>query len=196
MPVVYYILMFVVLLAGLVITIMTLPGLWLILAAAAGYAWLTHWHYVGWKTLVALLVIAGLGEVVELAFSASGAKQSGGTKRGAWGALIGGVLGGLFLSIIPIPIISTLIGVCMGTFWGAMIGELSGGREAMDSAFVGVGAAKGRLLGTLAKLALGGIMFATVLVVGFPRPVHSGTVSGGTGGVKTPATLPASGAGR
>ena len=183
MPVVYYILLFVILLIGMVLAVMTLPGLWLMLAAAAGYAWLTHWHYIGWKTLLALLVIAGLGEAVELAFSASGAKQSGGTRRGAWGALIGGVLGGLFLTaLVPIPIIGTLIGVCLGTFLGAMIGELSGGREAMDSAFVGVGAAKGRLMGTLAKVALGGIMFAMILVVGFPRPVHSTAIA--------PTTIP------
>jgi len=190
MPVVYYIILFFVMLAGLVITIMTLPGLWLILAGAAIYAWLTHWHYIGWKTLVVLLVIAGLGEIVELGFSASGAKQSGGTRRGAWGALIGGVVGGLFLSVIPIPIISTLIGVCLGTFLGAMIGELSGGREALDSAFVGVGAAKGRLLGTLAKLALGGIMFATTLVVGFPHPVHSATTPARINAVTMPSTAP------
>jgi uncharacterized protein len=191
MPVVYYIVLFVILLVGLVLTIMTLPGLWLMLAAALGYAWLTHWNYIWWKTLAALLVIAGLGEVVELMFSAKGAKSSGGTKRGAWGALIGGVLGGLFLSFIPIPIISTLIGVCLGTFLGAMIGELSGGREALDSAFVGVGAAKGRLMGTLAKVALGGVMVAIIMVVGFPRPVRSASAAGTTTTtIRVPATAP------
>jgi uncharacterized protein YqgC (DUF456 family) len=192
MPVVYYIILFFLMLVGLVITIMTLPGLWLILAGAAIYAWLTHWQYIGWKTLVVLLVIAGLGEIVELAFSAKGARQSGGTRRGAWGALIGGVFGGLLLTpLVPIPIIGTLIGVCLGTFLGAMIGELSGGREALDSAFVGVGAAKGRLLGTLAKLALGGIMFALTLVVGFPHHAAGTTPPARISAVTMPSTAPA-----
>jgi uncharacterized protein YqgC (DUF456 family) len=66
-------------------------------------------------------------------------------------------------------VISTLVGVCLGTFLGAMIGELSGGREAAHAATVGVGAAKGRLMGTLAKVAIGGIMFLIALWVGFPH---------------------------
>jgi len=186
MAVVYYILMFVFLLAGLLITVMTLPGLWLMLAAAGGYALLTHGDFISWKTLAVLLVLAVLGEVVELAFSAKGAKHSGGTKRGAWGALIGGVLGGLFLTaLVPIPIVGTLAGVCIGTFLGAMMGELSGGREALDSVFVGVGATKGRLMGTLAKVGLGGIMFTLILIVGFPRHGHSAPAN-------LPATSPAS----
>jgi uncharacterized protein YqgC (DUF456 family) len=173
MPVVYYILLFLLLLTGMAITVMTLPGLWLMLASTAIYAWLTDWQYIGWKTLLTLLILAGLGEVVELAFSAGGARQSGAGRRGTWGALIGGLLGGLFLSFIPIPVISTLVGVCLGTFLGALIGELSGGREFSHSAIVGVGAAKGRLMGTLAKVAIGGIMLAITLWIALPLPARA-----------------------
>jgi len=168
MPIVYYAILFLLLLTGLAITVMTLPGLWLMLASAAAYAWLTGGRFLGWKTLVALLILAGLGEVVELAFAGGGAKKAGAGRRGTWGALIGGLLGGIFLSFIPIPVVSTLVGVCLGTFLGAMIGELSGGREFGHSAIVGVGAAKGRLMGTLAKTALGGVMMALTLWTALP----------------------------
>ena len=191
MPIVYYAILFLLLLTGLAITVMTLPGLWLMLASAAAYAWLTGGRFLGWRTLVALLILAGLGEVVELAFAGGGAKKAGAGRRGTWGALIGGLLGGIFLSFIPIPVVSTLVGVCLGTFLGAMIGELSGGREFGHSAVVGVGAAKGRLMGTLAKTALGGVMMALVLWTALPFHGRTSTPAATTRQVPTttPATM-------
>jgi uncharacterized protein YqgC (DUF456 family) len=172
MPFLYHILLYVVLaallLTGLALTIMTLPGLWLMVASAAGYALLTHFQFIGWKTLAVLLVWAGIAEVVELTSSGTGAKKAGGGKRGLWGALIGGIIGGIWLSFIPIPVISTLAGVCLGTFLGAMIGELSAGRRVHHSAWIGLGAAKGRLVGTFVKLGFGVVMLLITLVIGFP----------------------------
>lgn len=172
MPFLYHILLYIVLaallLTGLALTIMTLPGLWLMVASAAGYALLTHFNFIGWKTLAVLLVWAGIAEVVELTSSGSGAKKAGGGKRGLWGALIGGIVGGIWLSFIPIPVISTLAGVCLGTFLGAMIGELSAGRRVHHSAWIGLGAAKGRLVGTFVKLGFGVVMLMITLVIGFP----------------------------
>lgn len=180
--VVLYICLFLVLLTGLAITVMTLPGLWLMLAATAGYAWATQWRFVGPWTLLILLVLAISGEIVEVGFQGAGAKKAGAGKRGTWGALIGGILGGIFLSFIPIPIASTLAGVCIGTFVGALIGELSGGRNVGRSALIGVGAAKGRLLGTLAKVALGGFMIVIAMWMALPI--------GGKPKIASPTTMP------
>ena len=58
---------------------------------------------------------------------------------GLLSALLGGVLGGLFLTgLIPIPVVGTLIGILLGTFVGAMGGELVGGKEIGRSALIGV----------------------------------------------------------
>jgi len=156
------------LLFGLLITVMALPGLWLMLAATAGYAWLTHGAYIAWRTLAVLLALALVAEVIEAASAGAGAKRAGGGRRGLWGAIIGGILGGIFLSFIPIPILSTFVGVCLGTFLGATIAELSGGRELGRSAIIGVGAAAGRVKGTLLKLGFGLLMMAIVLWSGLP----------------------------
>ncbi|HXE55071.1 MAG TPA: DUF456 domain-containing protein [Tepidisphaeraceae bacterium] len=189
----YYVCLFVVLLLGLAITIMTLPGLWLMLAAAAIYAWLTGGAYIGWWTLAALLVLAVTGEVVELASSGAGAKRAGAGRRGLWGALIGGVLGGIFLSFIPIPVLSTLVGVCLGTFLGATIGELSGGRHVGHSALIGLSATKGRLVGTFQKLGLGCVMFVITMLVGLPIGRHKTPGPANSATTTTaPATAPAS----
>jgi uncharacterized protein YqgC (DUF456 family) len=164
----YYIILAVLLLGGLAITIMTLPGLWVMLGSAAIYAWLTHGYFIGWETLAFLLVWAGIAEVIEVASSGAGAKKAGGGKAGLWGALIGGVVGGIWLSFIPIPLVSTLAGVCLGTFLGAMTGELAMGRHVGRSAWIGFGAARGRLVGTFVKLGFGVVMLILTLVMGFP----------------------------
>ena len=170
----YYLLLFALLLCGLALTVMTLPGLWLMLAGAGGYAWATRGQYIGWKTLLFLFVIAAVAEVIEFTSSGTGAKKAGGGKGGMWGALLGAVIGGIVLSIALsfIPILGTLVGVCIGTFLGAMLGELIAGRELGKSAWVGVGAAKGRLFGTFIKLGFGCVMLVVILAIGIPIGRH------------------------
>jgi hypothetical protein len=166
----YYILLFLLDVAGLALTVMTLPGLWLMLASAAVYGWLTRWNYIGWRTLVILLILATIAEIIEFTSSGAGAKRAGGGRAGLWGALVGALLGGLVLSFLLsfIPIIGTLVGVCVGTFLGAMIGEFATGRKITHSMKIGLGAAKGRLFGTFIKLGFGCLMLTITMGIGIP----------------------------
>src|SRR5687768_3417042 len=103
----YYVLLIIALLAGLLLNILGLPGLWLMVAAHGVYALLTGWGvYVDWPSLVALVVLALLAEAVEFLAGAAGSAKAGGRKRGMAGAIVGGFLGAIFLSVIPIPIVS------------------------------------------------------------------------------------------
>ena len=63
---IYYLLLLILLLSGLVLNVMTLPGNWLMLIATALYAWVTHESYVGRKVLLVLLILASVAEVIEL----------------------------------------------------------------------------------------------------------------------------------
>src|SRR2546428_4786670 len=103
---IYYLLLLAILLAGLFIAILGLPGLWLMVASAATYAWLTGGHYIGKWVLITLCALALLSEIVELVASSIGTKKAGGSRRAALGAILGALLGGIFLSFIPIPLIS------------------------------------------------------------------------------------------
>ena len=173
-----YLSLIVVLLVGLGITIMTLPGLWLMLAATALYAWMTGGRFIGWWTLGILLAIAAIAEYIETTSGSAAARRAGAGRRGAWGALIGGIIGGIFLTI-PLFLVGTLIGVCIGSFLGAMIAELTAGKEVGRSALIGVHAARGRFTGTLLKLGFGCVMFVIVFVKGLP-----------IGGSKAPGPAP------
>ena len=166
---VYYVALIALLVTGLFVNLLGLPGLWLMLASAAAYAWVTGFGvHVGWQSLTVLLVLAIIAEVVEFLAGSAGAKKAGGSKRGMIGAIVGGLLGGFFLTFIPIPIVSTVVGVCLGAFLGAWAVELLVGKEMDQAVQIGVGAAKGRFVGTVLKTLFGLAMLVVAMITAFP----------------------------
>src|SRR5215207_6164037 len=96
---VYYILTLIVMLAGMFLNIVGLPGIWLMIGAAGVFAWLTRTQqYISMTSLIVLVVLGLLAEVVEFIAGSAGAKKAGGSKRAAMGAIIGALVGGIFLS--------------------------------------------------------------------------------------------------
>lgn len=184
-----YLLLLVVMGGGLLLAVLQLPGLWLMLAAAGVYAWATAGAFIGVKTMVLLLAIVVVAEVVETLATALGARRAGASKTAMLLSMVGAVVGGIALTLIPVPVLGTLTGVCLGAFGGAMAGELLRGRNAEQSVKSGLGAVIGRLLGTAAKLTLGFAIFIIVAAIGWPG---AGSVAGGAvaPGVATPATVP------
>jgi len=161
-----YAILLLVCLGGVFITLLGLPGLWLIVAAALGYAWKTSFQQIGPWTLVSLLLIAAVAELIEFVAGSRGAKKAGGSSRAAWGALIGGVVGAIVLSV-PVPIIGTTIGLCIGVFVGALIGEMSVRDDAAHSIRVGFAATKARIYAIILKLLFSIAMLAIVAIKAF-----------------------------
>lgn len=155
----------------LLLTLLTLPGNWLIVLLAAGaQAWAMatggSLPYSGW-TLAAIAALAVAGEVAETAMGAAGARAAGARGRGIWGAVIGSIAGAVagtvFLAFIPLA--GTLVGALAGAALGAFVGELTyGDRRAASLVVPAAGAAAGRFAGLVAKLGLG--IAAWVLLVG------------------------------
>jgi uncharacterized protein YqgC (DUF456 family) len=149
------------------------PGNWAMLLAAAVYWWFApageRVHF-SWGVLVAMAVLAALGEVVEFAAGAAGASKAGGSKRSAALALAGSLLGGLvglFVGL-PIPVVgqiaAALIFASLGAMGGAVLGEHWKGRTLEEGMKVGQAAFWGRLWGTLGKAACGAAILAVALV--------------------------------
>ena len=147
---------------GVVLTAVRLPGVWLIVAGAGIWGWSDGWRQVTVMVFVALVVLAVIGEVVELAASVLTARKAGASRQAAWGGLVGGVLGMFFLSL-PMPIIGTLIGAVLGCFIGAAAVELAKRKRLGHGAKVGVFAAIGYAVGTAAKVAIALLMSGVVL---------------------------------
>ena len=185
----YYIILIALMLAGLFLNILGLPGLWLMVISYVGYAFLTGWDvYVGWPSVLAVVVLALGAELVEFLAGAAGSAAAGGRKRGMAGAIIGGIVGGIVgTGVIPIPIVGTIIGACAGAFVGAFALEYAD-KDADHAMRVGIGAAKGRFWGIVWKSLFGIAMFLVAGLSGLP--MGDGIKITGTGPATPPPTTP------
>ncbi len=149
-------------LAGLLLDAVGLFGNWIILGSTA-IAWgVTGMERFSLTGLAIMLVLAVLGEVLEAVAAGYGASKFGGGK-GSGISAIAGCLAGAILGtpLIPIPVVGTLIGACLGAFAAAALYEyVQRERTAQQAFWTGFGAALGRVAGLLAKLMAGLAMLA------------------------------------
>lgn len=96
----------------------------------------------GWLVLTLLVLITVVALVMDYLATIYGAKRFGATKKGMFGAVVGGIVG-LFFS---------LPGIILGPFIGATLFEVMGGREWSPAAKAGVGATLGLFAGAVGKL--------------------------------------------
>jgi uncharacterized protein YqgC (DUF456 family) len=190
---VYYLLLLFIQLIGLALALFQMPGLWLMLAGVGVYAWITAGQgYVSGASLIVLLLLTILSEVVEFAAGGAGAKKAGASRLAILGAMVGGVVGAIVGTVfILIPIAGTIIGACVGSFLGATAIEWWKRRDIQFSLQVGFGAAQGRLLGILGKLAIGVILLLATIVIAIPIGGTPLAVVAPTTGPSTTILVPA-----
>src|SRR5207245_5172091 len=108
---------------GLLLVPLGLPGLWVMVAGIVGYGWLTDFRSIGVATIAVVLGIAFVGEIIEAWLGFRFARTFGGSRRSAWGALVGGIVGAVMG--VPVPIVGRVIGAFLGSFAGAALFESS-----------------------------------------------------------------------
>ena len=138
---------------GLVLVPLGLPGLWIMVAGVVGYGWLTAFRSVGVATIAIVLGLALLGEVIEAWLGFRFARTFGGSRRSAWGALVGGIVGAVMG--VPVPVVGSVIGAFVGSFAGAALFEYSLSGTPETAVRAGWGAVVGRATAAAAKIALG-----------------------------------------
>lgn len=148
--------------AGLLLIPFGLPGTWLQVLGLVGFAALTDFRLVGAVPIVAVLVLAAAGEVIEFMLGGRYARKYGGSKRAAWGAILGGLVGA-FVGV-PVFLIGSVIGAFIGAFAGAALMELTRSPDHRAALRVGWGAFVGRLVATAAKSAIGVAIAAVALL--------------------------------
>jgi uncharacterized protein YqgC (DUF456 family) len=157
-------------------SLLTLPGNWIVVALAAGFAWLFP-HDAGrgisWTVVGIGLALAVVGEVIEFAASAAGAAKQGASRRSVLLSLVGAMVGSIVGLMIgtPVPVLGSfvmaLVGGAGGAFAGAYLGEMWKGRAEHERIAAGQGAFTGKIWGTLGKLACGAVIVAMIAVDAF-----------------------------
>ncbi len=128
--------------AGIILP--ALPGVPLIFAGMVLAASIDDFQRIGWMTLTILGFLTVIAFIVDFAASALGAKRVGASSRAVWGAVIG-TLVGLFFGFV---------GLVLGPFIGAVVGEMSVHGRMHQAGRVGVATWMGLIFGTLFKLAI------------------------------------------
>lgn len=95
------------------------------------------------ETLMIWLGVTIFVTVLDYIVPVWGTRKYGGTKKGVWGSIIGLIAGIFFFPPI---------GIIVGPFAGAIIGEMMAGKNSNDALRAGFGSFVGLLAGTLLKL--------------------------------------------
>ncbi len=161
----------------LVLIPLGLPGAWVMLGVAGLIEWLDQLYLpdddrqtFSWWVLGVCFGLATVGEIVEFFAGVVGTKKGGGTKRGMWGALIGGILGAFVLTpfLWFIPVVGSLVGALLGTFIGAVIGEITAeGATIGGTLKPATGATIARIIATIAKVGVGVVIWIALGVSAF-----------------------------
>lgn len=153
----------VVALLAVAMTVLLLPGAWVVAGAGLVIA-IVRPDMVPWWVVVILVVVAACGEAIEAAASAAGAAKAGASKHAAW-ASIGGSIVGAILGIPVLPPLGSIVGGALGAAVAAVAVERWAMKKEWKAAGkVAAGAAIGRLLAIAGKTVVC-VVAGVVLVV-------------------------------
>lgn len=142
---IFYVLAAVMVLIGIVgVVLPALPGVPLIFAGLLLAAWTDDFQRVGWIALTVLGLLTVLSLVVDVVSTTAGAKRVGASSKAIWGSIIGTVAGLFFMPI----------GLFVGPFAGALLGEYWHEKNLGRATKVGFGTWLGIMLGMAFKLGL------------------------------------------
>ena len=110
---------------------------------------------VGLLTIAAVVVIAGVAELLEFVFVKRLNERYGGSRKAFWGAIIGGIIG-VFVGL-PVPILGSVVAAFVGSFIGSAVVTLAETRDLRAAHRVGWGVVLGRALAAVVKVFAGAI---------------------------------------
>ena len=155
------------LLAALLMIPVGLPGTWVMVVCGLAYHLLVPAGGIRYATVGGVAALALLAELIELSVTARFARRYGGSRRAAWGAVIGGFVG--VIVGVPVPIVGSVIAGLLGTFLGALIGEYESGAHHAAAARAALGATLGRVFASAMKVAVGVGIAAWLVVAAIAR---------------------------
>lgn len=159
MNILIYILLGILAVGGILLTLLSLPGVWLVYIAVVILAFMGGFAVITPVILVVLFLLSLLSTFIDNITVALGAKTMGGSKYGVIGAVIGLMLG---------SIAGGIAGMLIGSFLGAALGEyLFSKKDAHGSLKAGFGSFLGVITSIVLKIGvcIGMIVYILTLVL-------------------------------
>jgi uncharacterized protein YqgC (DUF456 family) len=141
-----------VLLGGVTMTVMGLPGNILIILAGFAYGYYEHFETIDYAILVIIFGIFIVSEIIEFVAGLIGAKKVKASKRAMLAPFIGTILGGVWGTAI-FPIIGSLLGALLGAYIITALAEYSKTKDISQAKRVAKSVIKGQIFGVLIKAA-------------------------------------------
>lgn len=139
-------------LVALVLSCLSISGTWLVSLAAIIAAILRGFSFPGWATIVIFLLISAMVEILEAMAGAWGVKKRGGSGFAGFMAIIGGLLGMVAGSFIPVPLVGSLLGMMAGSFLLVFLVERKRLQKDSEAVHIAIGAVIARVLIVLLKV--------------------------------------------
>jgi hypothetical protein len=150
-----YILVTILSLLGLFLTLLAIPGVWLIFVSVVLVASITNFQIITPNTLIILFVISLCSTFIDNLINILGVKAMGGSMWGILGAILGGI-GGFF--------VGNLLGVVLGPLIGATIFEFLFAKKGFRRSLrAGLGTFLGFLLSVIFKTGVNIAIIAYVI---------------------------------
>lgn len=108
-----------------------------------------RWEPFSLNFLIVMALLTIVVTVLDYVVPAAGAKKFGASKYGFWGAVIGMLIGIIFFPPL---------GIIIGAFLGAIVGEMVIGKPSYDALKAGWGVFVGIMFGMILKLIASGVM--------------------------------------
>ena len=139
---------------GILLSCLSFSGPWLITGASV-LAWLlVDSAFPTGLICAGFAVAAGMAEVIEFFAGAWGVTRRGGSGWTGFAALAGGLLGLFLGTMIPVPVVGSLLGMLAGSFGLAFWAEYHLQKKADRAAHIAFGAVTARILVIFMKTAL------------------------------------------
>ena len=143
----------IIILGGIIMTMVGLPGNIIIVFVGLAYGYYDRFEHVDYAVLVIIVGVFIVGELIEFWAGLIGAKQEKASKRAVVAAFVGTVLGGIWGTVI-LPLIGSIIGALVGAFAITAVAEYTKTKDEKQAKRVAIGVLKGQLVGMIFKVVI------------------------------------------
>ncbi len=141
----------IIILSGIVMTLIGLPGNVLIVIIGIAYGYYDGFVHINYVMLASIIVAFIISEGIEFIAGVMGAKKEKASKRSMIAAFLGTILGGIGGTFF-LPIIGSIAGALVGAFAATALAEYTKEKDKERAKRVAISVVKGQIFGMIIKL--------------------------------------------